>query len=74
MIFIWNTSILLQDQDTLIHELHSSRFFDVFEFNAAKKYWACFMCNHPEKMWDLMKNGTPVIAVRGDKVLSKSFM
>ncbi|XP_048762848.2 ventricular zone-expressed PH domain-containing protein homolog 1-like [Ostrea edulis] len=51
-----------KDQDILIHELHSFRFFDVFEFNAAKKYWACFMCNHPEKMWDLMKNGTPVIA------------
>ncbi|XP_022345300.2 ventricular zone-expressed PH domain-containing protein homolog 1-like [Crassostrea virginica] len=51
-----------KDQDLLIHELHSSRFFDVFEFNAAKKFWACFMCNHPEKMYDLMKNGTPVIA------------
>ncbi|XP_062571516.1 ventricular zone-expressed PH domain-containing protein homolog 1-like [Saccostrea cucullata] len=51
-----------KDQDILIHELHCSRFFDVFEFNAAKKYWACFMCNHPEKMWDLMKNGSPVIA------------
>eukprot|EP00105_Crassostrea_gigas_P030983 XP_011453537.1 PREDICTED: ventricular zone-expressed PH domain-containing protein homolog 1 [Crassostrea gigas] len=51
-----------KDQDILIHELHSWRFFDVFEFNAAKKYWACFMCNHPEKMCDLMKNGAPVIA------------
>ncbi|KAK3105302.1 hypothetical protein FSP39_021942 [Pinctada imbricata] len=51
-----------KDQDALIHELHYARFFDVFEFNAAKKYWACFMCNHPEKMWNFLQNGTPVIA------------
>ncbi|XP_060066450.1 protein melted-like [Ylistrum balloti] len=51
-----------KDQDILLQELQSSRFFDVFEFNAAKKYWACFMCNHPEKMLDLLQNGNPVIA------------
>lgn len=52
-----------QDQDALLQELHNVRYFDVFEFNAVKKYWACFMCNHPEKMSELMPDGHPVIAV-----------
>ena len=34
----------------LLQELHSVRYFDVFEFNASEKYWACFVCNHPEKV------------------------
>lgn len=51
-----------KDQDLLIQELNRIRFFDVFEFNAAKKHWACFVCNHPEKMGDLLQDGVPVIA------------
>lgn len=51
-----------KDQDALLQELHNVRYFDVFEFNAVKKYWACFMCNHPEKMSELMPDGHPVIA------------
>ena len=47
----------------MLQELHNVRYFDVFEFNAVKKYWACFMCNHPEKMSELMPDGHPVIAV-----------
>ncbi len=39
-----------QDQDSLLQELHSVRYFDVFEFNASEKQWACFVCNHPEKV------------------------
>ncbi|XP_052820227.1 protein melted-like [Mya arenaria] len=51
-----------KDQDALLQELHGDRYFDVFEFNAPRKYWACFMCNHPEKMSELMPDGSPVIA------------
>ncbi|WAR14927.1 MELT-like protein, partial [Mya arenaria] len=51
-----------QDQDALLQELHGDRYFDVFEFNAPRKYWACFMCNHPKKMSELMPDGSPVIA------------
>ncbi|XP_053378457.1 protein melted-like [Mercenaria mercenaria] len=51
-----------KDQDALLQEMHNVRYFDVFEFNAVKKYWACFMCNHPEKMSELMPDGNPVIA------------
>ena len=51
-----------KDQDLLIQELNRIRFFDVFEFNAVKKHWACFVCNHPEKMGDLLQDGIPVIA------------
>ena len=47
----------------MLQELHNVRYFDVFEFNAAKTFWACFMCNHPEKMEELMPDGNPVIAV-----------
>ncbi|WAR14776.1 MELT-like protein, partial [Mya arenaria] len=53
---------IFQDQDALLQELHGDRYFDVFEFNAPRKYWACFMCNHPEKMSELMPDGSPVIA------------
>ncbi|WAR14963.1 MELT-like protein, partial [Mya arenaria] len=51
-----------KDQDALLQELHGDRYFDVFEFNAPRKYWACFMCNHPKKMSELMPDGSPVIA------------
>lgn len=34
----------------LLQELHNVRYFDVFEFNASEKHWACFVCNHPEKV------------------------
>ena len=52
---------LAQDQDSLLHELNSVRYFDVFEFNGASKYWACFLCNHPEKAMGLLQDGQPVI-------------
>ncbi|XP_064611222.1 ventricular zone-expressed PH domain-containing protein homolog 1-like isoform X2 [Liolophura sinensis] len=51
-----------KDQDLLIQELHSVRYFDVFEFNAPEKVWACFMCNHPDKVSSLLQDGFPVIA------------
>ncbi|CAI9720021.1 zone-expressed PH domain-containing homolog 1-like [Octopus vulgaris] len=51
-----------KDQDALLHELHSVRYFDVFEFNAAEHHWACFMCNHPEKMVTLLQDGSPFIS------------
>ncbi|XP_052760991.1 ventricular zone-expressed PH domain-containing protein homolog 1-like isoform X1 [Mya arenaria] len=52
----------VHDQDALLQELHGDRYFDVFDFNAPRKYWACFMCNHPKKMSELMPDGSPVIA------------
>ncbi len=57
----WAFWVCLQDQDALLHELHSVRYFDVFEFNAAKKHWACFLCNHPEKAMGLLQHGDPAI-------------
>lgn len=54
---------MFQDQDALLHELHNVRYFDVFEFNAGEQHWACFMCNHPEKMFTLLQDGNPVISV-----------
>lgn len=51
-----------KEQDALLQEMHNVRYFDVFEFNAPKKYWACFMCNHPEKTLELMPDGSPIIA------------
>ena len=35
----------------ILQELHGARYFDVFEFNASEKHWACFVCNHPEKVF-----------------------
>lgn len=52
----------VKDQDALLHELHNVRYFDVFEFNAGEQHWACFMCNHPEKMFTLLQDGNPVIS------------
>ncbi|KAK7093613.1 hypothetical protein V1264_007332 [Littorina saxatilis] len=52
-----------KDQLALLHELHEERYFDVFEFNAVSTHWACFMCNHPEKVSSLMQNGLPEIEV-----------
>lgn len=52
---------LFQDEDTLLHELHRVRYFDVFELNAAQKYWGCFLCNHPEKVSGLLQDGYPAI-------------
>ncbi|CAG5118467.1 unnamed protein product [Candidula unifasciata] len=51
-----------KDQLTLLHELHQMRYFDVFELNAAKEHWACFMCNHPERLSELLNDGCPEIA------------
>ncbi|XP_076451908.1 ventricular zone-expressed PH domain-containing protein homolog 1-like isoform X2 [Babylonia areolata] len=51
-----------KDQLALLHELHEERYFDVFEFNAACAHWACFMCNHPEKVSSLLQDGFPEMA------------
>lgn len=51
-----------KEQLALLHELHEERYFDVFEFNAASMHWACFMCNHPEKVSGLLQDGLPEIA------------
>jgi hypothetical protein len=54
---------VFQEQLALLHELHEERYFDVFEFNAGSLQWACFMCNHPEKVSSLLQDGLPEIAV-----------
>ncbi|XP_067658880.1 ventricular zone-expressed PH domain-containing protein homolog 1-like [Haliotis asinina] len=51
-----------KDQDALLHELHEERYFDVFELSVSQENWACFMCNHPEKVSGLLQDGLPVIA------------
>ena len=50
-----------RDQDSVIHELSSHRFFDVFEYNAPKLQWGCFLCNHPERASTFIKDEEPVI-------------
>ena len=47
----------------MLQELHSVRYFDIFEFSATQKNWACFVCNHPEKVSPLLQDGLPNIAV-----------
>ncbi|XP_041377573.1 ventricular zone-expressed PH domain-containing protein homolog 1-like [Gigantopelta aegis] len=51
-----------KDQDTMLQELHSVRYFDIFEFSATQKSWVCFVCNHPEKLSPLLQDGLPNIA------------
>ena len=50
-----------KDQDILIQELRSERYFDVFEFNAIIQIWGCFLCNHPERANGFLKSNEPVI-------------
>ena len=50
-----------KDQDMLIQELRSERYFDVFEFNAIIQIWGCFLCNHPERANGFLKSNEPVI-------------
>ncbi|RWS16908.1 melted-like protein [Dinothrombium tinctorium] len=50
-----------KDQDLLMHELRSARYFDVFEFNALANIWGCFLCNHPDRANEYMQNNEPVI-------------
>jgi len=50
-----------RDQDSVIHELSSHRFFDVFEYNAPKLQWGCFLCNHPERASTFIAQEEPVI-------------
>lgn len=50
-----------KDQDILIQELRSERYFDVFEFNAIVQIWGCFLCNHPERANGFLKSNEPVI-------------
>lgn len=49
-----------KDQDLLMNELRSARYFDVFEFNAIANVWGCFLCNHPDRACEYMQN-EPVI-------------
>ncbi|CAL1527244.1 unnamed protein product [Lymnaea stagnalis] len=51
-----------KDQLMLLQELHQMRYFDIFEFNALQGHWACFVCNHPEKLSELLNGGYPEIA------------
>ncbi|KAI8795414.1 ventricular zone-expressed PH domain-containing protein 1 [Biomphalaria glabrata] len=51
-----------KDHLTLLQELHQMRYFDIFELNAIKSHWACFVCNHPEKLSQLLNGGCPEIA------------
>lgn len=50
-----------KDQEILIDELRSYRYFDVFKFNAIHQIWGCFLCNHPDKANGFLKNSEPVI-------------
>ncbi|KAL3227934.1 hypothetical protein MRX96_003873 [Rhipicephalus microplus] len=51
-----------KDQDNLIAELRSERFFDVFEYNGPLTLWGCFLCNHPDRAQGfLQEGGEPVI-------------
>ncbi|GFR64662.1 ventricular zone-expressed PH domain-containing protein [Elysia marginata] len=51
-----------KDQLTLLQELHQSRYFDVFELSPSCSRWACFVCTHPEKLNQLLTDGSPEIA------------
>ncbi|XP_055333624.1 protein melted-like [Paramacrobiotus metropolitanus] len=50
-----------REQEDLLKELSSSRYFDVFEYNATINQWGCFLCNYPEKVTTLFANGTPMM-------------
>lgn len=50
-----------KDQEILIEELRSYRYFDVFKFNAIVQLWGCYLCNHPDKANGFLKNNEPVI-------------
>lgn len=50
-----------KDQETLIEELRSFRYFDVFMFNAIHGLWGCFLCNHPDKANGFLLEDEPVI-------------
>ena len=39
----------------------NTRFFDVFEYNAPKNQWGCFLCNHPERASTFIAQEEPVI-------------
>ena len=39
----------------------TTRFFDVFEYNAPKNQWGCFLCNHPERASTFIAQEEPVI-------------
>merc|ERR1711971_105326 len=48
-------------QDSLMNELRSHRFFDVFEYNGANTHWGCFLCNHPDRATYFVEEQEPVI-------------
>lgn len=50
-----------KDQDILINELRSSRYFDVFEFNAPANMWGCFLCNYPDRANEYLQESEPII-------------
>lgn len=48
----------------VLKELQLARYFDLFAYNAGKKKWCCFACNHPEKVQTFLCQGdTPIIEV-----------
>ncbi|KAF2361057.1 Pleckstrin domain [Trinorchestia longiramus] len=50
-----------KDMDSLMQDLRSNRFFDVFEYNGIEQQWGCFLCNHPDKAQGFVQENTPVI-------------
>lgn len=50
-----------KDQDMLINELRTARFFDVFEYNGPLNLWGCFLCNHPDRAVGFLQDTQPVI-------------
>ncbi|TMS35006.1 hypothetical protein L596_002493 [Steinernema carpocapsae] len=45
----------LKDQAQMLKELQDSRYFDSFSYNAQKKMWCCFSCNHPERVRSILR-------------------
>ncbi|VDP37829.1 unnamed protein product, partial [Soboliphyme baturini] len=50
------------EQQVLLTELQVAGYYDLFAYNAAKKKWCCFACNHPERVQNFLKqSNAPVI-------------
>ncbi|CAD5114857.1 DgyrCDS3892 [Dimorphilus gyrociliatus] len=50
-----------RDQDWLVEELRDCRVLDMFEFDAARRHWGCFMCTVPNKFEKLLRDGDPAM-------------
>ncbi|KAK0395297.1 hypothetical protein QR680_001211 [Steinernema hermaphroditum] len=46
-----------KEQNEMLKELQDSRYFDSFSYNAQKKMWCCFSCNHPERVRSILRPG-----------------